>query len=196
MAESLKFEWPRQLLTAKLDDGKTPKFHDTTKLVGLALWNYTDSAGRNAHPGHKRLADDLGKSERTIKSHMGILRDEGWIVRTSKTNTNPNRRWADVYALNLPVGVQPRLHSKGGGDGPDAVGVQSGADQVQLGADQVQPRLHSNKSFTPNQLQQETGPRSRGRSLASSSKPNGKTRTAPMPRNEFPQASSSELIGW
>lgn len=188
MAESLKFEWPRQLLTAAL--------HDTTKLVGLALWNYTDSAGNNARPGHRRLAEDLGKSERTIKTHMGILRDGGWIVRTSKPNTNPNRRWADVYALTLPVGVQPRLHSKGDGDRPDAVGVQSGADQVQLGADQVQPRLHSNKSFTPNQFQQETGPRSRGRSPGISSRPNGKTRTAPQPRNEFPQASSTELSGW
>lgn len=188
MAESLKFEWPRQLLTAAL--------HDTTKLVGLALWNYTDSAGNSARPGHKRLAEDLGKSERTIKTHMGILRDRGWIVRTSKPNTNPNRRWADVYALTLPVGVQPRLHSNGGGDCPDAVGVQSGADQVQLGADQVQPRLHSNKPFTTNQLQQGTGPRNRGRTLVSPSKPNVRARTTPASGSDFPQASSAELSGW
>lgn len=185
MAESLKFEWPRQLLTAAL--------HDTTKLVGLALWNYTDSAGTKARPGHRRLAEDLGKSERTIKTHMGVLRDKGWIMRTSKPNANPNRGWADVYALTLPVGVQPRLHSKGGGNSPESVGVQSGADQVQLGADQGKPRLHSNKPFTTSQLQQGTGPRGRGRS---SLKPNGKTQTAPMPRNEFPQASSVELRGW
>lgn len=188
MAESLKFEWPRQLLTAAL--------HDTTKLIGLALWNYTDSAGRNARPGHKRLADDLGKSERTIKTHMGILRDEGWLIRTSKPNTNPNRRWADVYAVSLPVGVQPRLHSNHGGDSSEAVGVQSGADQVQLGADRVQPRLHSNKPITTSQLQQKTRERKRAPGPVGSSKPRGTTRTAPASESEFEQASSTKLTGW
>jgi hypothetical protein len=190
VAESLKFEWPRQLLKSPL--------HDTTKLVGLALWTYTDAACRGAHPGHLKLSKDLGKSERTIKTHMGILRDQGWIVRTSKPNKNPNRLWADIYALALPVGVQSELHSNGGGDAPETVGVQSGSDRVQLGADQMQHALHYNKPITPNQLQQETGPRSRGRSLASSSKPSRRARaTTPASGSDFPQESTAELsIGW
>lgn len=188
MAETLKFEWPRRLLKSPL--------HDTTKLVGLALWNYTDAACRGARPGHLKLSKDLGKSERTIKTHMGILRDQGWIVRTSKPNNHPNRKWADKYALALPVGVQSELHSNGGGDAPETVGVQSEPDQVQLGADQMQHALHSNKPITTNQLQQGTGPRSRGRVPVSPSKPNGRARTTPASGSDFPQASSAELSGW
>ncbi|WP_372494559.1 helix-turn-helix domain-containing protein [Pseudarthrobacter humi] len=170
--------------------------HDTTKLVGLKLWTYTDSTCGKARPGHKRLAEDLGKSERTVKTHMGILRDEGWIVRTSKPNNNPNRGWADVYALQLPVGVQSGLHSNGGMGSPDAVGVQFDANQVQLEADQVQPELHSNKPFTSNPLQQGAGPPTRGRSPANSSRRNRKARAAPASRDQFPQESSAELSGW
>ncbi|MFJ6155551.1 helix-turn-helix domain-containing protein [Pseudarthrobacter sp. NPDC092184] len=130
----LKFAWHRALLESTL--------HDTTKLVGVALWDYADKDGCRAFPGNKTIAQRLDKSDRTVKSHMKKLRDEGWIERTSVSkNVAADRRLADEYRLVIPGGkVQSSLHLTEVGK------VQSGPpSKVQPGASKVQGSLHPNK---------------------------------------------------
>lgn len=90
-----KFRWHEALTRAKLPD--------KAKLVGLTLWNYTSAEGRNAFPGNRRLANDLGISERTVIRSLALLREHGWITRTSTANRSGPRSLSDVYALAFPA---------------------------------------------------------------------------------------------
>lgn len=106
-----RFAWERQVL-------KTP-LPPMTKLVALALATYGNKAGRNAHPGNKVLANDLGLSDRTVERHLGVLRDVGLINRVFRGSAAGRQRLADVYELVVADDLAQRLATLGTPDTPD-----------------------------------------------------------------------------
>lgn len=100
MADELKpsqrFDWHRKLLDSKLPPG--------AKLVGVAMWDHVNSnQGGKAYPGVDRLADRLGMSARTVKRHLTLLRNTGWLVRT--WCHDGKRGGNDEYVLAVPIHV-------------------------------------------------------------------------------------------
>lgn len=100
-----KFRWHEALLRAALPD--------KAKLVALKLWDYTNADGRNAYPGNRRLADDLGISERTVIRSLTLLREQGWIVRTSTANRSGSRTLSDVVRARRGCGTGDTVLSLG-----------------------------------------------------------------------------------
>jgi hypothetical protein len=94
-ADSHKFDWHRAIARSGLPQ--------ITKLIAYALWDFSDQNGTNAHPGNPLLAEITGFSVVTVKRHMGALRDAEWITRVSRSNSHPDRKWADVYNLTIPT---------------------------------------------------------------------------------------------
>ena len=79
----------------------------TAKLVLILLANYADADG-HAFPGQKRLAEDAGLSERSVRGALKVLEDAGVIDRTARHRADGTRT-SDAYLLqmhnrqNLPV---------------------------------------------------------------------------------------------
>lgn len=112
-----RFEWERQVL-------KTP-LPPLTKLVALALATYGNKAGKNAHPGNKVLATDLGLSDRTVERHLATLRDVGLVNRVFRGSAAGRQRLADVYELVVADDLAQRLANLGT---PDTADVCTSAD--------------------------------------------------------------------
>lgn len=93
-ADSYKFDWHRAMARSGLPQ--------ITKLIAYALWDFSDKNGTNAHPGNSLLAEITGFSVVTVKRHMGALREARWIIRVTRSNSHPDRKWADVYNLTIP----------------------------------------------------------------------------------------------
>ena len=76
----------------------------SSKFVLLVLANFTDE-NESCFPGVSRLAETTGYSERSIKSCLALLEDEGLISR-ERRYTRFGGRTSDRYVLN--VGGTPR----------------------------------------------------------------------------------------
>jgi len=95
-----RFEWERAVLRIAMPT--------TTKLVGLALATYGNRDGSNAHPGEARLARELGLSQRAVRKHLALLRDDlRLIVKISHGGSRSGH--ADTYRLGLPNDLDPAL---------------------------------------------------------------------------------------
>jgi hypothetical protein len=70
-----------------------------TLAVLIAVFNYTDKSGQNAHPGEKRLAEETGRDERTVRRHLKWLTDHGYLVKASRGHSGGR---ATVYDVALP----------------------------------------------------------------------------------------------
>lgn len=86
-----------------LKDLRGHEMSDGAHRVLVAVFNYTNASGTGAHPGERRLADDTGKSERSVRTHLKWLTEHGYLVRVSRGHGNGGRGIATVYALNLPA---------------------------------------------------------------------------------------------
>ncbi|MET4093877.1 hypothetical protein [Arthrobacter sp. UYCu712] len=133
-ADSHKFDWHRAIARCGLPQ--------ITKLIAYALWDFTDQNGTNAHPGNPLLAEITGFSMVTVKRHMATLRAEQWITRVTASNSHPDRKWADVYNLTMPVsGISqetPDTAQPGISQGIPGVGEPGISQEI---PDQVQDRL-------------------------------------------------------
>jgi len=71
--------------------------------VLLAIFNYTDEAGENAHPGEQRLAADTGLSPRSVRNYLKSLTKDGYLVKGPRGHGNggQGRGFATVYALGM-----------------------------------------------------------------------------------------------
>ena len=99
-----KYQW----LDALCD---TPDLPHTTFRVAVVLARYANSTdGRNARPGHARIATGAGISERSVRRHLSALEDLGWISQTRR-GAFGHRNLAAVYALTLPQNDRPKLHN-------------------------------------------------------------------------------------
>jgi DNA-binding transcriptional ArsR family regulator len=154
----LKFRWHDAILESAL--------HDTTKLVGVTLWGYSDRNGEKAHPGVQNIAVRLNKSPRSVKQHLKVLRDEGWISLTlHASRPGVGRSQADEYSLTIPG-----LGATQVAPNHDSTGCNPRTDWVQnsdrLGATQVAPQQGVNNK---KREQQGATPSSTAAALAASS---------------------------
>jgi len=86
---------------------RRPDLKDRTFKVLVCLAVYANSKdGMDAHPGEKRLAADVGISERRVRDHLDLLRESGWIQRVSRGSVANDRKFADVYSLTIPAHVE------------------------------------------------------------------------------------------
>jgi hypothetical protein len=82
-----------------LKDLRGHKIPRGAQAVLVAVYNYTDKSGKNAHPGEKRLADDTGADTRTVRRHVKWLTDNGYLTRVSRGHGGG---MASVYNIALP----------------------------------------------------------------------------------------------
>lgn len=73
---------------------------ESARLVAIAIANHSDAQGLNSRPGNKKLAEELGMANSTVKRGLSSLASKGWIVRAKMGDGRGN---ASVYHLNLPV---------------------------------------------------------------------------------------------
>lgn len=99
--------WQRRWCASELertynaDDGRTIKA-TPVKHVLLALSTWADyETGANARPGVNLLVQATALSPQVVRWSLQIGRRLGWVARTSH---RPGTRYADVYALALPLG--------------------------------------------------------------------------------------------
>lgn len=70
--------------------------------VLLAVFNYTDAYGQQAHPGIARLAMDCGMGESTVRRHLTWLKEHGYVVQQSRGHNVGDVNLASVYSLAMP----------------------------------------------------------------------------------------------
>jgi DNA-binding transcriptional ArsR family regulator len=86
------FDWKRIIKRAEL-----PR---TTKLIASFLGDFANADGSNAHPGVLLLAEMAGVTDRTVKTHLKVLREAGLIEKTKHSRMLGQ---ADVYRLTVPA---------------------------------------------------------------------------------------------
>ena len=79
---------------------KDTSLTESARLIAIAIANYSDAQGLNSRPGNKKLAEELGMANSTVKRGLSSLASKGWIVRAKMGDGRGN---ASVYHLNLPV---------------------------------------------------------------------------------------------
>jgi hypothetical protein len=74
--------------------------------VLVAVFNYTNAVGQNAHPGEARLAHDTGMSVRSVRDHLKCLTDNGYLVKGKRGHgSGGSQGMATVYSLgSSPTG--------------------------------------------------------------------------------------------
>jgi DNA-binding transcriptional ArsR family regulator len=74
--------------------------------VLVAVFNYTNARGANAHPGEARLADDTGMSERSVRRHLKWLTDNDYLIKGKRGHgkSAATPAMATVYELGRPTG--------------------------------------------------------------------------------------------
>jgi hypothetical protein len=74
--------------------------------VLVEVFNYTDESGRHAYPGERRLAEDTGMSQRTVRDHLKWLAHNGYLIKGARGHGGGGRGQgiATVYAVDLPAG--------------------------------------------------------------------------------------------
>ena len=162
----------------------------SSKFVLLVLANFTDE-NESCFPGVSRLAETTGYSERSIKSCLALLEDEGLISR-ERRYTRFGGRTSDRYVLH--VGRTPLSAAGIAADPPDqsstegavnASGAESAPDRGLEPVDNSERPLGA--EFAPN----DSGPvdnRDSGPPLGATDAPLGAT-GAPL-KEEHPDRSS------
>ena len=70
----------------------------------VTVWTYTDERCKNARPGAQRLAVDLCKTERVVRSQLSDLEKKGYLaVQSTGGSPRGGKKTATVYALALPA---------------------------------------------------------------------------------------------
>jgi hypothetical protein len=96
----------------------------------------------------KRLAADVGISERRVRDHLDLLRETGWIQRASRGSVANDRKFADVYSLTIPAHVEApdavdhRTHERPVVDEVLPYGETDGSPDVYDGPPDAQASAH------------------------------------------------------
>lgn len=67
--------WQKAIVASELES--------TTRLVALTLATHMDANGGSCRPGQSLLASETGLNLSTVRRHLRLLRDEGWLSVTS-----------------------------------------------------------------------------------------------------------------
>jgi hypothetical protein len=62
-----------------------------TKLIACCLRRYMNSKNDSAYPSVPRIAGECGLSENTVRKHLAILCEEGWLVKNGKSHLDTFR---------------------------------------------------------------------------------------------------------
>lgn len=120
----LRFAWERVVRSMQMDP--------TTKLVALVLATYADIDGTKVRPGLKRLAEDTGRSKRSMMRATVALREMGLLNRISKGSNLGTRDLVDVYQLAIPTNNQMTHTSLGDTSGGNDVTPMTHPDDAHV----------------------------------------------------------------
>ena len=99
-----QFDWHRQMI-------RSGDLNTTAKLVGAAMFDYSDEHGRNVFPSKATLAEDTGLSKSAVHRAIHRLRDTGWIRLVAEggfsDQYNRPNEWRLTYPANLPNTSKP-----------------------------------------------------------------------------------------
>ena len=98
MTNADRFTWERMVRATKMDP--------STKLAALICGTYANQDGSKVRPGLKRLSEDSGLSQRSMKRAVVALRSMGLLDRVSKGSNLGVKDMVDVYRLVIPAGNQ------------------------------------------------------------------------------------------
>jgi hypothetical protein len=85
-----------------LKDLRGHKIGNGAYRVLLAVFNYTDEHGKNAHPGIARLAEDCDMGESTVRRHLTWLKERRYVVQESRGHSVGAVNLASIYSLAMP----------------------------------------------------------------------------------------------
>lgn len=71
----------------------------------LAILSYANKDGTNAHPGHEKLAADLGISVRYVGILIKSLRAKGFLLQTRPGRRGPDGDVPACYTVTRPTGI-------------------------------------------------------------------------------------------
>jgi hypothetical protein len=160
------FDWKRIIKRAEL-----PR---TTKLIAGFLGDFAKADGSDVRPGIKLLAKMAGVTDRTVITHMKVLRETGLIEKTKHSRMSEH---ADVYQLTVPgadhapvpMRLDPDGHRIETGVPATAAGASKPAEAVENPVDNSSEGLLSDGSYVkPDAAVGETGRRFTGSQLHTS----------------------------
>lgn len=77
------------------------------RLVGLVLSLHMNETGGSCHPGTTRLAQETGLSLRSVKAHLKILQEQGYLVVVERGGLRGEHKRANGYMPAVPDGYEP-----------------------------------------------------------------------------------------
>lgn len=94
-ADFNQFDWHRQMI-------RSGDLTTTAKLVGAAMFDYSDEHGRNVFPSKAKLATDTGLSKSTVHRAIQSLRDAGWIRLVAEGGFSDQYNRPNEWRLTYP----------------------------------------------------------------------------------------------
>lgn len=79
------------------------QLHPTTRLVAFAMSLHMNEKGGSAYPTQQQLSDETGLHKQTVREHLAILRDQGWLVPLNHASRGKAVEWA----ATIPEKVWP-----------------------------------------------------------------------------------------
>lgn len=105
-----RFEWERAVRSIQAPTGPGRRRVAAIKSFALAYATYANGDGGSLYPSARRLAEDLGREERSVRQRLGDLRALGLVERVRGGNRRQGA--ADEYRLTVPVeGLPTRISS-------------------------------------------------------------------------------------
>lgn len=99
-----RFEWEKIIRRIVVPDSLR-----ATKFVALMAATYANADGARVFPGEENLAAACQLSERTVRSSLAWLRENGLIYRESRGSNLGRQAKADRYQLCAPSDWEARM---------------------------------------------------------------------------------------
>lgn len=97
MSRAIVGDWNWRRAVAESD------LQSTTRHVLLTLSLHVSDAGEGAFPSVRTLVRQTGLTKPTVKKHLNLAVEAGWITRRSR-HTDNGRQTSNLYALTKPEG--------------------------------------------------------------------------------------------
>ena len=140
---SNKFSWERAVVSSDLDG--------TSRFVALTVGLHFSKAGDSCWPSMETLAGESGLHLSTVKRHLHILREAGWLIVISGGSPKGGTRTSNRYEAAIPS----RWSLTGRTE--DRVQREPGADEDSTGRTEVPDQAHSAPLTINNNHEQSEG---------------------------------------
>jgi len=141
---SNKFSWERAVVQSDLDA--------TSRHVALTVGLHFSKAGDSCWPSLETLAVESGLHLSTVKRHITILREAGWLLVKSGGSPKGGTRTSNNYEAAIP----PRWSLTGGTENP--VRSAPGVEEDPTGRTEVPDRAQGAPLTSKNNPEQLTPP--------------------------------------